>query len=537
MPVRRWWDDRPEQRFWLESTDRPDIGSDLRAPLTDDAGRDNWRYTLFREAVPGDLVFHYDKKQSAITGASSIAGPPTEAPIVWAARGTYARERGARPVEVPGYRIPLDDHIELAAPLSLEELRSQRPAIQAIHDTLLSATGGPLFFPFELSERPLRLLQGYAFKLPAEVVHALAPLRAAAVSSRDPLPQAPPTDALAIFGAAVAAVEAAAPAYAFGKLQEIRTRTRGLQRTARSIFGSRLKGEDWTFHHGGRDELQFNIGVDFLPDGAEGLRAGVAFSFEPSRSLPDIDILLPKVARFNAWLREHPEAFGDLAMWHWQNGVRSPNYAPGPVAETLVRQGTFVFLGQQQRLQTFDAHSVLRTFDRLLPLYQWVEAADDAAGESAASRELPAEVLRLDAAREIDGGRWITASTREQMLDVYLLHKEMQRRLKAQLLAEGCDEVFLEVPVGQRAIDAVAKRGSEIRFYEVKTAPTVRGCLREAIGQLLEYSLWPGATRPHQLIVVGRPNLDDRASAYLAALNKAFPIPLKYRQLPLEVGA
>lgn len=71
-------------------------------------------------------------------------------------------------------------------------------------------------------------------------------------------------------------------------------------------------------------------------------------------------------------------------------------------------------------------------------------------------------------------------------------------------------------------------------FYEVKTAGSVRGCLREAIGQLLEYALWPGATRPSRLIVVGEPAPDADANAYLGALNAAFPLPISYRQLALD---
>jgi hypothetical protein len=98
---------RPARTLWLESTDRPDIGMDLRAPLVDDSDRDNWRYTLFREAEVGDLVFHYDKRQAAIASVSRIVGPSVLAPIVWAARGTYARARRAQPAEVAGYRMPI----------------------------------------------------------------------------------------------------------------------------------------------------------------------------------------------------------------------------------------------------------------------------------------------------------------------------------------------------------------------------------------------------------------------------------------------
>ncbi len=62
-----WWSEDPQERYWLEATDREDIGTDLRAPLTDSGGRPNWRYTLFREARPGDIVFHYNGRAGAIT--------------------------------------------------------------------------------------------------------------------------------------------------------------------------------------------------------------------------------------------------------------------------------------------------------------------------------------------------------------------------------------------------------------------------------------------------------------------------------------
>ena len=343
-----WWHDDPQERYWLESTDRPDIGADLRAPLIDGSGRDNWRYTLFREAKIGNVVFHYDKNQAAITAVSRIAGPPVEAPIIWAARGSYARERGAQPVELPGYRIPLDEHAALTRFVTLEDLRSARPTIQALYDDLVTVNGAPLYFPFELSTRPLRPLQGYAFKLPASFVRAFPPLEAGFAISGRSNSAASGSDEAEIFRGAVSAIEAAASPYAIAGLQRLRAKTRGLKRVSRTIFGSRVRADDWTFHHGGRDELQFNIGLDFMDDGLRALRAGVAFSFEPSRSFPDIEVLVPKVARFNSWMRENSEALGDLAMWHWRSGVRSDDYAPGPISETLVRPGNFIFLGHRQ---------------------------------------------------------------------------------------------------------------------------------------------------------------------------------------------
>ncbi len=166
-----WWSEDPQERYWLEATDREDIGTDLRAPLTDSGGRPNWRYTLFREARPGDIVFHYNGRAGAITSKSVIAGPPFEQAIVWAARGSYARERGAVPVEQPGYAMPLADHEPLSDPVTLDQLREEKAALAAIEAALRSRHArSPLYFPFELSDRPVRPMQGYAFKLPAALV-------------------------------------------------------------------------------------------------------------------------------------------------------------------------------------------------------------------------------------------------------------------------------------------------------------------------------------------------------------------------------
>ncbi len=167
----RWWEGKPKERYWLEATDRSDIGTDLRAPLVDSAGKTNWRYTLFQEAKQGDIVFHYDSNANAITSTSVVGGPPIERPIIWAARGSYARERGATPIELAGYAVPLKDHRPLSKSLTLEELRSQKPQLKALLNALRDQhPKQALYFPFELSARPVRPMQGYAFKLPAAFV-------------------------------------------------------------------------------------------------------------------------------------------------------------------------------------------------------------------------------------------------------------------------------------------------------------------------------------------------------------------------------
>lgn len=180
MP-QRWWDTDARERYWLEVTDRGDIGADLRAPLADASGRDNWRYTLFRETRIGDVVFHYDVRlANGIVGWSRIAGAPEPSQITWKSRGSYARDRGAVPDDLPGYRVPLEGYTKLAAPLTLAELRAARTNLVSLIEAG-KANGRPaLYFPFELStRRDVRPMQGYAFKLPASFVEAFPQLRGA----------------------------------------------------------------------------------------------------------------------------------------------------------------------------------------------------------------------------------------------------------------------------------------------------------------------------------------------------------------------
>ncbi len=103
---------------------------------------------------------------------------------------------------------------------------------------------------------------------------------------------------------------------------------------AASHTEKRFVEKGWTFHIGGRTELQFNVGLEPL-EGTDHLRHGVAFSFEPSRDYPWNDlikVLRPKVERFNEFVRRYPDEFLDLRMWHWRKIRRQEERAPRPNA-------------------------------------------------------------------------------------------------------------------------------------------------------------------------------------------------------------
>jgi predicted HNH restriction endonuclease len=171
--MHEWWANWSDQKFWLEATDREDIGANLRAPELDESGKDNWRYTLFKAARPGDIVFHYDSRTepNGIVGWSMIAGTAQSGQITWGARGSYAREKGVKPHERDGYVIPLGGFQKLKTTVTLTRIRVLESPLGALVAELKRKYGEPLYFPFEISgKRPLRPLQGYAFKLPREFV-------------------------------------------------------------------------------------------------------------------------------------------------------------------------------------------------------------------------------------------------------------------------------------------------------------------------------------------------------------------------------
>src|SRR6266404_7641368 len=159
-----------------------------------------------------------------------------------------------------------------------------------------------------------------------------------------------------------------APPHPIGKLQDIRTQLKKLNRQpGDKIFSTYTIFDDWAFHHGGRTELQFNIGY---ADGenSDYLRYGVAFSFELSQTLKSIDVLVPKVKFFNDFMELNYNEFRDMRMWHY-NDHRSEDQRPGPISSTLVTEGVFVFLGNRQPAKKIDYEKILDDFDRLLLLY------------------------------------------------------------------------------------------------------------------------------------------------------------------------
>jgi hypothetical protein len=314
-----------------------------------------------------------------------------------------------------------------------------------------------------------------------------------------------------------------AAAHPIGNPQEIRAELHHQRRAGRDIFRSATTRSSWAFHFGGRRELQFNIGLE---NGGRELRHGVAFSIQRNINLRDpARVLGPKVRLFNEFMRRRSKLYKDMCMWHYfiKEEKRSRNYTPAPIQDELVTEEVFIFLGKLQRIERINYEVILDDFDRLLELYKFTEGG----GESqTASLSIDVDVSRPGSDKTALST--IARAARKQWKVTFHHNRKLRKALYRQLVSKFPNrEVFEELPtLGGKSVDVVVKQRDGYWFYEIKTADSARACLREALGQLIEYAFWPSGTRVvSRLIVVGEAVMDSDCEKYLHLLQKCFSLP------------
>ncbi len=175
MPVNRWWDNDPDQLFWLEITDRGDLGVDLNAPQVGRDGKPVWHYSLIHEVNDGDIVFHYHMFEgtSAIMAWSRASGTPWADVVNWA---PHAGDR-TEPLLQDGWRLALEGYHLLDNPVTFEQIRQHEGEIRSVEQQLSEVFGNPLYTPFEVGNRPIRPKQAYLVKLPKQYLEVFPSLR------------------------------------------------------------------------------------------------------------------------------------------------------------------------------------------------------------------------------------------------------------------------------------------------------------------------------------------------------------------------
>lgn len=316
-----------------------------------------------------------------------------------------------------------------------------------------------------------------------------------------------------------------------GRLWAVRQRFKPKSQRSDLVFSvpEESKSRSYTFHRGGRTELQFNVG--YMLDGDMlRLRFGVAFSLETSARLFDpLTPLLPLIRHFNDYVGERPEQVSDLSMWSERGDLRSPIRPAGWVWPEEATLGTFIFVGRLTGADPTDdeVDDMLARLDRLLPLFEAVMR------RGLASVDAPSE-----AASGPGGTPSNLASTQAvwsaRVVDVRLRHNEIQCALN-DLLREEPDIAAVEfegsVASGGRFDHRVRHVDGTVTYYEVKTGASASACIRQAVGQLLEYAYWTDGIGVRRLVVVGDVPLRPDEAEYLDRLRATFGLPLDYQRV------
>lgn len=118
--------------------------------------------------------------------------------------------------------------------------------------------------------------------------------------------------------------------------------------------------------------------------------------------------------------------------------------------------------------------------------------------------------------------RFVAAKT----LFILKNHNKLQQQIYDELeKIHGTSKVTME----EQNIDIKVEYESSVDFYEVKIASSAKYCIREAIGQLLEYAYHYKTTKTKRCIIVGNHQLLD-LEGYFTHLQQVFsPMTLEYQ--------
>lgn len=172
MPLTNpWWESDPSERYWIEITSRENLGDDLLSPKTGLNGRPTPGYESMVHVQPGDIIFHYWQQpgqEPAIVSFSQAVGTAFSSSITWRPHGKNAVRM--QPRKSTAWQVPLGGMTDLSGTVTLTALRSQTTKLKQIQDSLATAHGTPVYFPFAWYGGQLRAQQAYLTKFPAAIV-------------------------------------------------------------------------------------------------------------------------------------------------------------------------------------------------------------------------------------------------------------------------------------------------------------------------------------------------------------------------------
>jgi hypothetical protein len=90
---------------------------------------------------------------------------------------------------------------------------------------------------------------------------------------------------------------------------------------------------------------------------------------------------------------------------------------------------------------------------------------------------------------------------------------------------------------GQNRVDIIVKDTDGLIFYEIKSYNSIMTCIREAIGQLFEYALWPNQYKAKKMVVVSQISPSENVKKYFVHLRERTHIPIYYQAYNLKTNS
>lgn len=158
--------------------------------------------------------------------------------------------------------------------------------------------------------------------------------------------------------------------------QRIRTKRLG-KRVRKKFFNPTKDKNEYVFHFGGLNELQYNIGLEPI-NGKKHLRYGIVLSYETGAwKLNPLEHMEPQRIKLNEMILNNPEIFEGFQMWHYKGKkpIRSANYPVQPIHNPELHD--FYMIGGlikefPENVNDPIFHSIVKAFDQLLPVYEYV---------------------------------------------------------------------------------------------------------------------------------------------------------------------
>jgi len=320
--------------------------------------------------------------------------------------------------------------------------------------------------------------------------------------------------------------------YEIGNLRQIRKNLhpRLTRMPPKEIFTNQtiFEDDDYAFHFGGRNELQINIGLIEGLDDSEFFRYGIGLSFERGINLQAPLVTMKKqFIRLRQFLAENQDRFTDCSLYYHDDLGRhyiSPNqFISRELNNVIYRVHNFIFFGKKTPATNIDYHDVMLTLDRLLEIYVFVEGSDELEPNS-----------ELDQVETIFPERASHAFARisSNTIEINLRHNVIQGKIFNVLSREfGAGSVRYERDTGYgNRIDLVVRHNQNCFYYEIKTYPLAKDCIREALGQLLEYAYFSNNPPAQRLIIIGEAPLTEQLKNYLRLLRRDFHLNVYYQQ-------